>query len=231
MFKLVPGLRYRQAVRLSREAVLQGAFAILDQYGLGDLTMRRLAGELGVQPGGLYWHFANKQTLLAAMADRITGSVTPPELPDERSGEPSCADGGWRTELATVSHRLRSALLTHRDGAELVAAGNALHPGSGQPLEAMTKIIQRAGLTDSDAQAAAAALLHFVLGHAAEAQSHDQLRRAGALPAEHDQLPDPDAAFSVGLEILLDGIAVRRTAMLSPSGRRSAKRSAGPAAR
>lgn len=229
MFKLAPGLRYRQAVRLSREAVLQGAFAILDQYGLGDLTMRRLAGELGVQPGGLYWHFANKQTLLAAMADRITESVNPAEPCDG----PSDGEDGWRTELATVSHRLRAALLAHRDGAELVAAGNALHPGSGQPLEAMTKIIQRAGLADSDARAAAAALTHFVLGHAAEVQSHDQLRRAGALPAERDQVPDPDAAFTVGLEILLDGIAVRRAAatVRPPSRRSRARRSPAPPAR
>lgn len=190
--------------------MLTGAFAILDQYGLGDLTMRRLAGELGVQPGGLYWHFANKQTLLAAMAEQITGSVGTVD-----------DDAGWRRELQAVSYRMRSALLAHRDGAELVAAGYALHPGSGQPLEAMIKILQRAGLADPDAAAAAAALTHFILGHAAEVQAHDQLRRAGALPAEHDQVPDPDVAFTVGLEILLDGMAVRcDAAIVPPSSRR-----------
>lgn len=195
-------LRYRQAMRLSRDAVLRGAFAILDRYGLGDLTMRRLAGELGVQPGGLYWHFANKQTLLAAMADMITGSIGA-DPPDTGEGP------DWRTDLMRISAQFRSALLRHRDGAELVAAGYALRPGSGQPLESMIKIMDRAGLPEADARAASAALTHFVLGHAAEVQNHDQLRRAGALPPDHDQVPDPDAAFSVGLAIFLDGVAAR----------------------
>ena len=206
--------------------MLKGAFAILDQYGLGDLTMRRLAGELGVQPVGLYWHFVNKQMLLAAMADQITGSVAvDDELADDQSD--------WRTRLDTVGHRLRTALLAHRDGAELVAAGYALRPGSGQPLEAMIKILQRSGLTDPDARAAAAALTHFILGHAAEVQAHDQLRRAGALPAEHDQLPDPDAAFNLGLEILLDGVALRCDPATGPrsSRRPRARRPPGRPAR
>lgn len=188
-------------MRLSREAVLKGAFAILDRYGLGDLTMRRLAGELGVQPGGLYWHFANKQTLLAAMADVITDGV-----------RADAGDSGsdWRDDLVRISEAFRAALLAHTDGAELVAAGYALRPGSGQPLDAMIKIMDRAGLPDPDARAAAAALTHFVLGHAAEVQAHDQLRRAGALPPDHDRIADPDAAFRIGLAIFLDGVAARR---------------------
>lgn len=189
-------------MRLSRDAVLKGAFAILDRYGLGDLTMRRLAAELGVQPGGLYWHFANKQTLLAAMADEITGGIRP-DVSDTGDGS------DWRTDLIRISSRFRSALLGHRDGAELVAAGYALRPGSGQPLDSMIKIMDRAGLPDTDARAASAALTHFVLGHAAEVQNHDQLRRAGALPEDHDQTPDPDADFGVGLAIFLDGVAAR----------------------
>ena len=187
-------------MRLTREAVLDGAFAILDQYGLADLTMRRLAAELGVQPGGLYWHFANKQTLLAAMATAIaeSASETGPGPAEE-----------WRPELERISSDFRTALLRHRDGAELVAAGYALHPGSGQPLESMIKILQQAGLDAESAYAAAAALTHFVLGHAAEVQAHDQLGQAGALPAEQDHVPDPQSAFTLGLAFFLDGLAAR----------------------
>ena len=38
-------------MQLRRGDVLDGAMAILDEYGLGDLTMRELATSLGVQPG------------------------------------------------------------------------------------------------------------------------------------------------------------------------------------
>ncbi|QDP96227.1 TetR family transcriptional regulator [Microlunatus elymi] len=187
-------------MRLTRESVLDGAFAILDRYGLADLTMRRLATELGVQPGGLYWHFANKQTLLAAMATAISESAAEPE---------PTTDTGWRLRLERISSRFRTALLQHRDGAELVAAGYALHPGAGEPLESMIKILQRAGLDPDPAYAAAGALTHFVLGHAAEVQSHDQLRQAGALPPDQERIPDPEVAFRTGLSIFLDGLAVR----------------------
>jgi AcrR family transcriptional regulator len=188
-------------MRLTRESVLKGAFAILDDYGLGDLTMRRLASSLGVQPGGLYWHFANKQTLLAAMADEIVTGITTDSLGDE--------PGRWRTNLAEITESFRAALLRHLDGAELVAAGYALRPGSGQPAQTMIKIIERAGMDPVDAQAAAGALVHFVLGHAAEVQAHDQLRRVGGLPDPAEPTPDPEQVFRTGLVIFLDGLQQR----------------------
>ena len=51
--------------------IIAKATEILDNYGIADLTMRRLGRELNVSPGALYWHFANKQQLLGAIADRI----------------------------------------------------------------------------------------------------------------------------------------------------------------
>lgn len=187
-------------MRLTRESVLKGAFAILDSYGLGDLTMRRLASSLGVQPGGLYWHFANKQTLLAAMAEEIVAGVGVVDSDDP---------GGWRTSLTRITEDFRAALLRHRDGAELVAAGYALRPGSGEPAQTMIKIIERAGIGPASAEAAATALVHFVLGHTAEVQAHDQLRRIGGLPEQAEPTPDPEQAFRTGLEILLDGLQQR----------------------
>lgn len=65
-------------MQLRRGDVLDGAMAILDEFGLPDLTMRRLATALGVQPGALYWHFPNKQTLLGALADKILEDVDAP---------------------------------------------------------------------------------------------------------------------------------------------------------
>ena len=54
-----------------RQDVVEHAIAVLDAYGLADLSMRRLGAELGVQPSALYHHFTDKQTLLAAVADEI----------------------------------------------------------------------------------------------------------------------------------------------------------------
>ncbi len=86
-----------------RQDVVERAIAVLDAYGLGDLSMRRLGAELGVQPSALYHHFKDKQTLLAAVADEILargerprsrGSTGPTRSP--RSA-PTCATRCWPT--------------------------------------------------------------------------------------------------------------------------------------
>ncbi|WP_217585232.1 TetR family transcriptional regulator, partial [Microbacterium sp. GbtcB4] len=61
--------------RHDRESVARAALALLDEVGLADLSMRRIAARLGVQPSALYWHVANKQELLADLADRVTATV------------------------------------------------------------------------------------------------------------------------------------------------------------
>ena len=64
-------------MQLHKRDVVEAATSLLDDYGIADLSMRRLARELNVSPGALYWHFANKQQLLGAVADRILAPVGP----------------------------------------------------------------------------------------------------------------------------------------------------------
>ncbi|RAE29375.1 TetR family transcriptional regulator, partial [Burkholderia multivorans] len=40
---------------LSAESITTTALDVLSRYGLGDLSMRRLARELDVQPSARYW--------------------------------------------------------------------------------------------------------------------------------------------------------------------------------
>ena len=56
---------------LTPDIVTSAALRILADFGLGDLTMRRLARELEVQPSALYWHVADKQSLFVLLAQRI----------------------------------------------------------------------------------------------------------------------------------------------------------------
>lgn len=60
---------------LSREAILLRALAIADEEGLPAVTIRRIAGEFGVTPMAMYWHFANKEELLAALGQSLLDSV------------------------------------------------------------------------------------------------------------------------------------------------------------
>jgi len=185
-------------VQLHKRDVVEAATTLLDSYGIADLTMRRLARELDVSPGALYWHFANKQQLLGAVADRILESIAD-------------APGSWRDRVAGICRGLRDALLSHTDGAELVSASFA----AGQS-EAMTRVL--AQLTDAATEAvvdqahaelAARTVVYYVLGFTADEQSRLQWDAAGAeLPDTQSVLAeDPNARFAFGLGLLVDGIA------------------------
>ncbi|OBB00251.1 TetR family transcriptional regulator [Mycobacteriaceae bacterium 1482268.1] len=181
-------------MQLHKRDVVEAATAILDTYGMADLTMRRLGRELNVSPGALYWHFANKQQLLGAVADRILAAVP-------------AAEG-----IVEVCSRLRDALLSHTDGAELVSASFA----AGQS-EVMSQVLMRlgdaaaeAGILPEHKELAARSVVYYVLGFTADEQSRLQWDAAGAeLPDEQSVLAeDPSARFRFGIDLLLNGIAV-----------------------
>ncbi|MGW5386344.1 TetR/AcrR family transcriptional regulator [Nocardia sp. NPDC003963] len=67
--------------RLSALAITAAAVALADRAGTEGLTMRRLAGELGVATAALYRYFDDREQLLVAMTDLVL-SETPPPPPD-----------------------------------------------------------------------------------------------------------------------------------------------------
>ncbi|KAA0021030.1 TetR/AcrR family transcriptional regulator C-terminal domain-containing protein [Antrihabitans cavernicola] len=185
-------------MQLHRNDVLDGAVAILDEYGLADLTMRRLAGSLNVQPGALYWHFPNKQALLGAIADRILAPLDAPVDATE-----------WDTQMTELAHRLRDALLSHRDGAELVSATYASRLTTSQAREKFVKATLRAGMVREQAELTAFTLLYYVLGQTVDEQSRMQMDSVGALTTDASPLfesPDATARFDFGLQLFIGGV-------------------------
>ncbi|MDN5852468.1 MAG: TetR/AcrR family transcriptional regulator C-terminal domain-containing protein [Actinomycetia bacterium] len=181
---------------LHRDDILDSAVEVLKEYGLGDLSMRRLARQLGVQPGALYWHFPDKQALLTAIAQVVIDST------DE-----SMPDGRWDAQLAELARRLRRALLAYRDGAELIASVSAMRRLS-RPREQFIGVLVSAGMATPDANDGADALLHYVIGHTLDEQSHAQLSDYGVVKTVDD---DPERRFEFGLRAMIDGLATRTT--------------------
>ena len=216
---------------LSREAIVDAGLAILDEYGLGDLSMRRVADALGVQAGALYYHVPNKQSLLAAIADEIlratlveptagslveptaatlveptAGSLVEPSACEERAAAVVSKPGELITlpdHLSTWAHDLRSALLRHRDAAELVASTHALGLGTVDPTAPGRTLLAEAG--HPEPEATMAALLHFVLGHVVEEQTRAQMQALGVI----DRFDQDVSAhhFQVGVATFVRGIS------------------------
>jgi AcrR family transcriptional regulator len=174
----------------SADDVARTALRILDDHGLPDLTMRRLATALQVQPSALYWHFPNKQTLLAELSDRIVGRMA--------SGIP--------VDLHAEAHALRDALLAYRDGAEVVSSTLALGLGSSLAHDRLTAAVTAAGFDADTARRGATTVLHYVLGfvwHEQQRLQYDSLgAREGASGLESED-------FSFGLDLIAGGLRAR----------------------
>ena len=197
-------------MQLKRADVVTGALTLLDTDGLDGLTMRKLGALLGVQAGGIYWHFTNKDALLAAMADRIVGELTTTPL------EP----GPWDAQLAEIAHRLRRAMLAHRDGARVVAGTYVVEPNTVRGGEAAMRILTDAGFPMDRAGWVLFAAMYYVLGHTIEEQAQqaqgDWEQRGADLPdtdlsraLEGVVKANPEERFAYGLELFLDGVRLR----------------------
>lgn len=174
-------------MQLSRGAIAQTAVDILDEYGFADVSMRRVAGALGVAPGALYWHVDNKQALIGAMADLIVDPVL---------GQ---SHAGPREFCAA----LRTALLGHRDGADVVSSAVA-HPGSAT----YSRLVAAARATLPDVgdttDAAAAGLLYLTLGAASIYQAGEQLKEATNTTGGASR--GSEASVEHAIELLLRGL-------------------------
>jgi AcrR family transcriptional regulator len=191
-------------VQLHRSDVVDKAAHILDEYGIADLTMRRLARELSVTPGALYWHFADKQELLGAVADRIL--------------EPAVRDVTalpWTQQISTIGAALREALLSSTDGAELVSATFAAGRSAvlGHVLGLLAAAAADAGLEPTNADLAARTVVYYVLGFVVDEQSRLQWDAAGALLDGQSVLTsNPNGRFIFGMRLLVDGMSAQRAA-------------------
>ncbi len=88
--------------RLNRDRVLQQALALVDRVGIEGLTMRALAGELGVVPMALYKHVANKDQLLGALVDLVFEEVAFQAVSTD-----------WTTAMRDRAASMRGALARH----------------------------------------------------------------------------------------------------------------------
>ncbi|MCV7228668.1 TetR/AcrR family transcriptional regulator C-terminal domain-containing protein [Mycolicibacterium komossense] len=182
--------------RLDRAAVLAGAWQFIEGHGVDALTMRKLASSLGVNHGTLYWHVENKQALTDALADDLLAGVAD----DTDSG----ASGPDR--LLELAHRLRSALLSHRDGARVLAGTFVRQPNTLAFGEAAIGAALESGVPEPEAVLAAFSVQYYVMGFVIEEQAGYDLVRADSTRVQRETTIDFERFpnIAAGLKTLRD---------------------------
>jgi AcrR family transcriptional regulator len=212
------------AERLSRTRVVQAAMALADEEPSGAITMRAVAGRLGVRsPMALYRYVANKEGLDDLLVDDVYGTITIPTGHGWRAALHGLGHSGWeamqrhpwaarlaysRPPLGPQALRLYDTALGELDRLDLDAStrigfvntvlGHVF--GSGLALlEERTMRARTGQVTDADLGKAVAPYLARV----AEAGQHPHFSRWAADPSRHNP---PPQTFEQILEWLLDGL-------------------------
>jgi AcrR family transcriptional regulator len=138
---------------LNRIRILEAALRLADIGGLESLSMRKLAGELGVKAMSLYNHVANKDDIIDGIVDLVVGEIEVPSLRDE-----------WKTAMRRRANSARQVLLRHPWATiPLVSRVNA-GPAMFRYVEATIGCLREAGFSLQDADRAWNAMDSHIYG-------------------------------------------------------------------
>jgi AcrR family transcriptional regulator len=141
--------------RLTRERVIQAALAVADSGGLGSLTIRSLAKELGAKPMSVYYHVASKDEILAALVDIVFREI---QLP--------VPGGNWRSEMRKRACSAREVLARHRWAIGLLESRTDPGPANLRHHDTVIATLQAAGFSAELTAHAYALIDSYVYGFA-----------------------------------------------------------------
>lgn len=140
---------------LSRERVLRGAVAVADAGGIGALTMRSLARELGVKPMSLYYYVAGKAEILDGIVDLVFSEI---DLPSP--------GGDWRSQMRRRADSARRTLRRHPWAIGLMESRANPGPATLRHHESTLATLRRAGFSVGMTAHAYALLDSYIYGFA-----------------------------------------------------------------
>lgn len=191
--------------------IAAAALAVVDREGLDALSMRTVAGRLGVAPMSLYRYVTDRDELERLVVDLVLAGIDP--------GLP-CGGGGGK--LAALAEQVRLVAAAHPAVVPLLLLHRHSSPASLRWGEAVMAVLADAGFTGKRRAIAFRAVLAYVFG-ALQVEYYGPLPGAGTralseLSAEEFPLLaatagvagsiTPDEEFRRGFAIVLDGLGL-----------------------
>jgi AcrR family transcriptional regulator len=202
---------------LSRPRIVAAAIDLIEREGADAVSMRRIAGDLGVGVMSLYNHVPNKSTLLDAVAETVLSQIEFADDPD--------AEWPDRVRMQALAFR---QIAHHYPRCTMVVVSRQLQSPAGLlPVERALATLRDAGFDGHDAVRILRTFIAYIVG--------SLLREVGVTPtfaptqrpdlAVKDVDPllfpevsglasalidcDHEAEFEFGLELLIQAITVR----------------------
>lgn len=194
---------------LTDTQLVAAALAVIDRDGLPGLTMRAVAGELGIATMGLYRYVADRQALEVLVVDHIFRTV-----------DLSLPPASWADRIRVLMDRLRVAVAAHPAVVPLVLRHRQAAPGSLLLIETMLAALTDGGHTGIDRVVAQRTLIGYLLGFL---QNEHYAALSGAGTVTMSELPPqpfphlahtaadartlpPAEEFRRGLDVVLRGL-------------------------
>ena len=217
-------------MKINREMVVRAALKLLNQVGLEQLTLRRLAIELKVQAPTIYWHFPGKEALLDEMATVVLADGAPNLLPTRKQTD-------WKPFASAFGHGLRKTLLGYRDGARMVSGTRLTNTDYMETAERIGSRIIESGFSVRQTAVLLSTIYSYTLSFVMEEQAvfptpgrrspqYDIEKRNSKLdPAKFPILRQSgpilfdrfDRRYKEGLELILKGADIQLTESRSRS--------------
>lgn len=196
--------------RFTRPQLQEAALTLVDEHGLGALSMRALAGALGTGPMTLYNYVKDRDELDALVVEAVLA-----EVKTRRS------QGDWQGDVRAIVEATWRTVRRHPNVIPLVLTRRTLHETTLRWAEGLLEALARGGRRDTELLVAFRTVSGFVMG-LAQAQlsgptaDNADVARAQALPA--DRYPrlieiakaarglGPDREFRAGLDIVMAGL-------------------------
>jgi len=215
--------RSRRKEPITRDAIVATALRLLDRDGLDELSMRKVADELGTGAASLYWHVGSKEGLLDLVFEEVIGEHHVPDPEPER----------WAEQLKEIAHDMRAVILRHRDIVRISIGRIPMGPNALRFSERVLAVLRAGGVPDDLAVLGHHLLFSIVNGFTldesglAETMDAEQLQAAGAMArdyigalpadrfpnmvavADHYAIVDNDRRFTLLIDLYVDGLAAR----------------------
>jgi Transcriptional regulator len=204
---------------LDLDRIARAGIEIADSEGLADVSMQRVAAQLGVTKMALYRYVPGKAELVSLMVDAAIGPY--PAAKARR--------GGWREQLEEWARHLLTVFRQHSWALDATVGPRIMGPGELSWLERAVSALDGTGLSGAERMDAAVLLVGHVRGITQQAraaspagnpeaqlgailgdlmQAHgERFPALTAALASAAQSDGQDQAWDFGLQRILDGLA------------------------